>query len=101
MATDYLSIPGKSNFSHLCVLPHLLIMCLASTSIDVEQMFSQGRLLLSHLCSWLSVQSTCTLLCLGVRSAMGYVKDDDIKSAAVLPEVDGDEEDLADNWDSL
>jgi hypothetical protein len=32
---------------------------------------------------------------------MGYVKDDDVKSAAVLPEVDGEEEDLADNWDSL
>ena len=32
---------------------------------------------------------------------MGYVRDDDVKSAAVLPEVDGEEEELADDWDSL
>jgi len=32
---------------------------------------------------------------------MRYVKDDDVKSAAVLPEVDGEEEELADDWDLL
>jgi hypothetical protein len=32
---------------------------------------------------------------------MGLVQDDDVKSAAVLPEVDGEEEDLALDWDSL
>lgn len=31
---------------------------------------------------------------------MGYVKDKDIKSATVLPEVD-EEEDLADDWDAI
>ena len=59
------------------------------------------RLLLSHVRSQLSVQSTHALLCLGVWSSMGYVKDNDIKAVAVLPEVDGEEEDLADDWDSL
>ena len=77
------------------------IYALLATSVEVERAFSQGRLLLSHVCSRLSVQSTRALLCLGVWSSMGYVKDDDIKAAAVLPEVDGEEEDLADDWDSL
>lgn len=31
---------------------------------------------------------------------MGYVKDDDVKAAAVLPEVNGEEEELAADWDS-
>ncbi len=32
---------------------------------------------------------------------MGYVKDEDVKAAAVLPEVDGEEEELSMDWDSL
>jgi hypothetical protein len=32
---------------------------------------------------------------------MGLVRADDLNSAAVLPEVDGEEEDLALDWDSL
>jgi hypothetical protein len=64
-------------------------------------MFSQGQLLLSHICSHLSVQSTCTLLCVGVWSLLGYVRDDDVKAAAVLPAVDRKEEELADDWDSI
>ena len=74
---------------------------ITATSIDVEQTFSQGRLLLSHVCSRLSVQSTWALLCIGVWSLMGYVKDKDVKVAAVLPEVNGEEEELAADWDSL
>ena len=76
-------------------------LLLISTSVEVERTFSQGRLLLSHVRSRLSVQSTRALLCLGVWSSMGFVKDNDIKTVAVLPEVDGEEEDLADDWDSL
>ncbi|KDR70620.1 hypothetical protein GALMADRAFT_76041, partial [Galerina marginata CBS 339.88] len=49
----------------------------------------------------LSVQSTRALLCLGVWSLLGYVKDSDVKAAAVLPEVDGDEQELPDNWDAI
>jgi hypothetical protein len=70
-------------------------------SVDVERTFSQGRLLLSHVRSRLSVQSMCALLWIGVWSLLGYVQDSDVKSAAVLPEVDGAEEELADDWDSL
>ena len=99
MAIDYLSISGP--FTYLFLMNLLTDICLA-TSVDVERTFSQGRLLLSHVQSCLSVQSTHALLCLGVWSLpMDYVKDDDVKSAAVLPELDGEEEELADDWDSL
>ncbi|RDB24033.1 hypothetical protein Hypma_008879 [Hypsizygus marmoreus] len=45
MALNYLSIPA--------------------TSVDVERLFSCGRLLLSHIQSQLSTTSTWALLCLG------------------------------------
>jgi hypothetical protein len=32
---------------------------------------------------------------------MGYVKDDDVKAAAVLPEVNGKEDELPADWDSI
>jgi len=98
MAMDYLSIPGKLIY-FLNDPTHLYIQL--ATSVEVERTFSQGRLVLSHVRSRLSVQSTRALLCLGVWSLMGYVEDNDVKSAAVLPEVDGEEDYLADGWDSL
>ncbi|KIM54667.1 hypothetical protein SCLCIDRAFT_136230, partial [Scleroderma citrinum Foug A] len=54
---------------HHCTYPQLSHMALdyltiPATSIDVEWLFSRGRLLLSHVCSQLSAQSTCALLCL-------------------------------------
>ena len=97
MAIDYLSIPGM--LVPLLALPWLIHVI--ATSVDVERTFSQGRLVLSHLRNRLSVQSTRALLCLGVWSLMGYVKDSDVKAAAVLPEVDGQEEMLPKDWDSI
>ena len=32
---------------------------------------------------------------------MGYVKDSDVKAVAVLPEVNGDEEELEEKWDMI
>ena len=32
---------------------------------------------------------------------MGYVKDSDIKAAAILPDVVGEEEELAEDWDRI
>jgi hypothetical protein len=72
-----------------------------ATSVDVERIFSQGRLLLSHVRSRLSVQSTRALMCLGVWSVMGYVKNMDIMAVTVMPEVDGEEDTLSDNWDAI
>jgi hypothetical protein len=40
-------------------------------------------------------------MCLGVWSLMDLVKDKDIMAAAVLPEVDGEEEELAGDWDAM
>ncbi len=75
--------------------------CFAATSVDVERVFSQGRLLLSHVRNRLSVQSTRALMCLGVWSKMGYVKDEDIKAVAVKPELDCDEVELPLGWDNI
>ena len=74
-----------------------------ATSVDVERVFSQGRLLLSHLRSRLSVQSTRALMCLGVWSQLGYVKDSDIEAVVSLPEVpvNEKEEALAIGWDTI
>lgn len=74
---------------------------ITATSVDVKRTFSQGRLLLSHVRGCLSVQSTQALLCLRGWSKMGLVKDDDVKAVARLPEVDGEEEELALDWDAL
>jgi hypothetical protein len=40
-------------------------------------------------------------MCVGAWSLMGYVKDTDVKAVAVLPEVDGDEDELEENWDMI
>jgi hypothetical protein len=74
-----------------------------ATSVDVEQVFSQGRIVLSHLRNRLSVQSTRALMCLGVWSHLGYVKNSDIKGVVTLPEVPVDvkEDDLAVGWDMV
>lgn len=79
----------------------LLNNALVATSVDVERVFSQGRLLLSHVRSRLSVQSTCALMCLGIWSKMGYVKDADIKAVVVKPELKGEEGELAEDWDVI
>jgi len=100
MALDYLSIPGKLSLFIFDGVTHLYIP-FAATSVHVERTFSQGRLLLSHVRSRLSVQSTRALLCVGVWSLLGYVKDNDVRAAAVLPVVDGQEEELAEDWDSI
>jgi len=58
----------------------------------VEHVFSHGHILLSHICNCLSVQTTCALLCLGVWSLLGHIKDLDVNAVAVLPDVpEGDE----------
>ncbi|KAF8814885.1 hypothetical protein BYT27DRAFT_7081301, partial [Phlegmacium glaucopus] len=73
-----------------------------ATSVDVERVFSKGRILLSHLCSCLSVQSTRALMCLGVWSLMGYVDDSDVKAVTILPDVKADKEDiLEEDWDMI
>jgi hypothetical protein len=72
--------------------------------VDVERVFSQGRLLLSHIRSRLSVQTTRALMCLGVWSLLGFVTDSDVKASVILlPELheDDEENDLDINWDKI
>jgi hypothetical protein len=73
----------------------------SATSTDVERVFSQGRLVLSHVRNRLSAQSTRALLCLGNWSLLGYVKNKDITAITILPEVAGDDEELEEGWDII
>jgi hypothetical protein len=100
MALDYLTIPGRPLFSFDTQLSTQL--SISATSVDVERIFSRGRLVLSHVRSQLSSQSTQALLCLGSWSLLGLVKDTDVLAVTVLREVEGDEEpELEDGWDRI
>jgi hypothetical protein len=92
MALDYLSIPGKHCFLWGHNGNSYSIQTSVATSVDVERVFSKGRIFLSHLHSCLSVQSTRALMCVGEWSELGYVKDEDIKTATANPKVEGEEE---------
>ena len=72
-----------------------------ATSMDVECVFSQGRLLLLHIRNHLSSQSICALMCLGGWSQLGLVKDKDIFAVTTLAEIEGDEEALDKGWDAI
>jgi hypothetical protein len=101
MALDYLTVPGKHSSSTRMLLVFELIN-LVATSVDVERLFSRGRLLLSHVRSRLSAQSTRALLCLGIWSKLNLVKNDDIKAVISLPDIqDGLEMELEDGWDRI
>jgi hypothetical protein len=69
----------------------------------VERVFSQGRIVLSHLRSRLSVQSTRALMCLGVWSRLGYVNDTDIKAVVMISTVrtSTKEAEVAVGWDAI
>ncbi|KIK33085.1 hypothetical protein CY34DRAFT_100246 [Suillus luteus UH-Slu-Lm8-n1] len=81
MAIDYLTIPA--------------------TSVDVERLFSRGRLILSHVRNRLSAQSMRALLCVGLWSELGLVDSKDIFHASKLLDVIGEEEALDEGWDSI
>ena len=97
MALDYLSIPGMSIIATL--VPNLTISL--ATSVDVEHVFSKGKIILSHVQNGLSIQSTHALLCLGAWSALGLVEDEDVALVAKLANVDGCEADLDNDWDDI
>ncbi len=99
MALDYLSIPGES---YLHILGLTLIFYLA-TSVDVERVFSKGRLLFSHVRNRLSAQTTRALMCVGAWSLLGYVLNDDVLSVTRLPDLEeGEEEEtLSKDWDMV
>ena len=83
-------------------LTHFLFLFIA-TSIAVERVFSQGRILLSHLRNRLSVQLTRALMCVGVWSILGFMKDSDLKAIVSLPGVPSNEREefLVAGWDMV
>jgi hypothetical protein len=74
---------------------------MTATSVDVEQVFSKGQLVLSHIRNRLTVASTRALMCLGAWSKLGLVCDADILAAATLPDVMEDEEEFNVGWDYI
>ncbi|KAF8546552.1 hypothetical protein OG21DRAFT_1426718, partial [Imleria badia] len=76
-------------------------VCILATSVDVEHLFSRGRNVLSHIHNHLSSQCVCALLCLGLWSSLGLVKDVDIKKVAVMDDVNGGDVMLPNGWDAI
>ncbi|KIJ15694.1 hypothetical protein PAXINDRAFT_11294 [Paxillus involutus ATCC 200175] len=56
---------------------------------------------LSYVRNHLSAQMTHALLCVGLWSLLGLVKDNDVLQVAMLCDVEGEEEELEDGWDSI
>jgi hypothetical protein len=73
----------------------------AATSVDVKRIFSHGRLILSHVRSRLSAQTTQALLCLGSWSLLGLVKDKDVTAVTCKPDLEGEEQELDEGWDDI
>jgi hypothetical protein len=79
----------------------MLIFCPLATTVDVERVFSRGRLVLSHVRNRLTVQSTRASLCVGLWSSIGLVKDGDIKMFVGTQDIVGEEDDLPEDWDAI
>ena len=67
----------------------------------MEHVFSRGRLLLSHIRNHLSLQSIQALMCLSDWSWLGLVKDKDVHAVSMLAEIEVDEEELEEGWDTI
>lgn len=69
----------------------------------MERTFSKGRILLSHLRNRLSVESTRALICLGVWSLLGYVRDSDVRAETLRPVIVDEEslDELENGWDAI
>ncbi|THH29708.1 hypothetical protein EUX98_g4489 [Antrodiella citrinella] len=82
MARDFLTIPA--------------------TSVDVERIFSKGRLLLSHVRNGLTARSTRALICLHYWSKKNIIKDEDVVKIVLQPPVpQGTVFELEDGWDEI
>lgn len=92
--------PSQVTTSSLSNVNVLLIIGLA-TSVDIERLFSRGRLILSHVRSRLSSQSTRALLCLGAWSRLGYVNAEDAVSVSKLPDVTAGDEGMEEGRDII
>jgi hypothetical protein len=80
---------------------HLLIKSFLASSVAVKHVFSKGCLLMSHICSHLSAQSTRTLLCLGAWSKANFVKSTDLSAVAMLPDAKDNDLWSDDGWEVM
>ena len=61
-----------------------------------------SRIRVQSVCSLITTQTTCAILCLRSWSLLGLVKDEDIMKVAVMKDVEGNvEEEFEDGWDSI
>ena len=79
----------------------LMLIPLLATTVDVERVFSQGRLVLPHVRNRLSFQSTRALLCVGTWSTLGMINTQDIKAALGEEVTGGEENELPADWDAI
>ena len=86
---------------YICKSHALDLTTPTATSVDVECIFSKGRLVLSHVRNRLSAQSTQALICLRAWSRMGLVKDSNVMEAVRLPDVSGSEAELNSEQDDI
>ena len=88
MAISYLTCPSEFlSFSHLVKLADLLS---SATSVDVERIFSHGRILLPHTRNRMTSTTARALMCVGEWSRLGWVQDSDVVAAL---SVDSDSDD--------
>jgi hypothetical protein len=78
----------------------MLIFCPLVTTVDIERIFSHGRLLLPHVRNHLGVQSTHASLCVAQWSSLGLVKDGDIKMSVGTDDIVKEDE-LPEDWDAI
>lgn len=67
MAMNYLTIPGERFGFLMYAMSDITAI---ATSVDVERVFSKGRILLSHVRNRLSAQTTRAVLCVGSWSLL-------------------------------
>lgn len=71
-----------------------------ATTVDVERVFSKGRILLTHTRNRLSANNTRASMCVGDWSRLGLIKSTDIAAAVKDKALDADE-DLDELWDHI
>jgi len=98
MVLDYLLIPGEYLVFLLFPLSKSLYPAM---STDVEHIFSQGQIVLSHLRNCLSVASIKALMFVRAWSLLGYVKDSDICAVTVQGDDIEEEDELEEGWDNI
>lgn len=99
MAVSYLTAPGTC-YVLLAALSCALITQPAST-VDVERVFSRGRLVLSHVRNRLSAESTRALLCVGEWSRKGLIKDEDILKVTATAYDANERDNVSRGWDAV